>query len=417
MSSGRIVEASRSGKSRTSSSTRPSAVIPFLFAATACGGVETETSSGWSEVRDSAGITIVRNRVPAGDPLRWAVAGSPAVSIGSVDGPEGGNLFNVVGAARLHDGRILIANAGTSEIKVFDQEGAFIEAWGRAGEGPGEFSNLGGMAAWMGDSVAAWEWTGERLTIFDSQGHPGRSIATRLGDSLPAPPLSVSTDGQLLVATLLRFSPANIEFGLISRPRPYALLGPSGETLANLGEYSSGELYVPENLLITPHPYGRGALATIWGSEVVIGLTHTFEVRVFDGQGHLSRIIRREHEPVGVDRSHMDDWMAGRLANADEAERRRLQAVSEEFPLVESFPAYSSLMDDPLGYLWIQDYALPSADRVVWSVFDRSGQIIGSVETPEAREVLEIGPDYLLTLHADDLNVEYVQMWHLDRQP
>ena len=111
----------------------------------------------------------------------------------------------------------------------------------------------------------------------------------------------------------------------------------------------------------------------------------------------------------------MDDWMAEQLANAEEEGRDRLSAIFEGLPLVESFPAFSALMEDPLGYLWIQHYRLPSEDRVVWSVFDPNGRIMGVIETPRTGEVLEIGANHLLTLHTDDLDVEHVRMWRLDR--
>src|SRR5687768_14568603 len=62
-------------------------------------------------VRDSAGVRIVENiapRLPAG---WWIVAREPAVEIGAAEDDSTQNLFEVQGALRLSDGRILIANA------------------------------------------------------------------------------------------------------------------------------------------------------------------------------------------------------------------------------------------------------------------------------------------------------------------
>ena len=395
---------------------RVRAMFPVLLALAACRAGERATTASWSEVRDSSGITIVENRVPVGDPLRWTVGGRPSLSIGSVDGLEGGGLFKVVGASRMADGRILIANAGTSEVKVFDPDGTYLEAWGGAGEGPGEFSSLLGVAPWLGDSVVAWEASGERVTVFDAEGHPGRTLAPRVGENQePAPPVSVSADGQLLVATLLQLTPANIAVGLVSMPRRYALLGSDGGTVADLGGFPAPDLYVPKSLFVIPHPFGRRTLATTWGVQAVIGVTTTFAARVFDSEGRLTRIIRLDRQPAGVTQKDIDHWTAAWVADADESQQAARRAVAAELPTVPAFPAYSALKDDPLGYLWIQDYQMADGDRVVWSVFDPEGRILGNVETPRGRTVLEIGRDYILTLRTDELGVESVESWPLRR--
>lgn len=71
-------------------------------------------------VRDSAGVRIVT--YARGDrPLDvWRVDSVPILEIGG-DGREGPTEFaNVVGVARLSDGRFAVANAATHEIRVFD---------------------------------------------------------------------------------------------------------------------------------------------------------------------------------------------------------------------------------------------------------------------------------------------------------
>ena len=52
----------------------------------------------------------------------------------------------------------------------------------------------------------------------------------------------------------------------------------------------------------------------------------------------------------------------------------------------------------------------------VWTVFDAEGRIQGLVETPPGLEVFEIGEEYVLGVVEDDLGVEYVQLWALDRE-
>jgi len=79
-------------------------------------------------------------------------------------------------------------------------------------------------------------------------------------------------------------------------------------------------------------------------------------------------------------------------------------------PLVDSYPAFSGVLADRAGYLWVRAY-----QGAAWTVFDAEGRIQGLVETPPGLRTFEIGEDYLLGWRYDELGVEYVQRWTLDR--
>ncbi len=83
----------------------------------------------------------------------------------------------------------------------------------------------------------------------------------------------------------------------------------------------------------------------------------------------------------------------------------------------ETFPAFDQILADALGNLWIQEYDLPGQERPdpLWTVFDEEGRVLGFVETPSGLRIYEIGEDYILGRATDDLGVEYVQMWSLER--
>ena len=81
-----------------------------------------------------------------------------------------------------------------------------------------------------------------------------------------------------------------------------------------------------------------------------------------------------------------------------------------------SFPAFSAIEVDRLGNLWVREYNLPGEeDRALWTVFDPEGVALGFVETPLELVIYEIGADYILGKTMDELGVEYVQLWGLDR--
>jgi hypothetical protein len=88
-------------------------------------------SAPQSVVRDSAGVTIVDNEMPQPDSrLTWSISADPTLSIGTLEGEEAYQLFRVSDAMRLDDGRIVVVNGGSNEMRVFDAAGVHLASWG-----------------------------------------------------------------------------------------------------------------------------------------------------------------------------------------------------------------------------------------------------------------------------------------------
>ena len=51
----------------------------------------------------------------------------------------------------------------------------------------------------------------------------------------------------------------------------------------------------------------------------------------------------------------------------------------------------------------------------LWTVFDPGGQALGFIETPDGLTIYEIGAEYLLGQATDEMGVESVQVWALER--
>ncbi|MYA64676.1 MAG: hypothetical protein F4139_02015 [Gemmatimonadetes bacterium] len=153
-----------------------------------------------SGVRDSTGIMIAENPRPGADTrLGWTVSAEPLVSIGTAGGESAFQLHRVADATRLADGRIVVANGGSLELLVFDAEGGHLDSWGGEGEGPGEFQELNRVRPWRGDSLIAADPRQGRVSIFDSRGRHGRTIA-----------LLAESEGEVLIATGTEEAPGSI---------------------------------------------------------------------------------------------------------------------------------------------------------------------------------------------------------------
>jgi 6-bladed beta-propeller len=125
-------------------------------------------------VRDSAGVVIVEHTsLAGGDSTSWRIALSDTTRIGLFGiTPEGDEryLARDVGAARLADGRVAVADQLAYSVRIFEADGSFSEAVGRRGEGPGEFVSLGGLFRIGGDSLLAVD-QGPRWTLLDPFGN------------------------------------------------------------------------------------------------------------------------------------------------------------------------------------------------------------------------------------------------------
>src|SRR5690606_37218699 len=141
----RVDVATERAENRRNSSTHGAAVLlPALLAAiAACGAADRTGDRPATTVRDSAGIVIVENAaIPGPDELDWRIADSPSVVIGRAEGEADDVLHSVSGAVRLRDGRIVIADGGSSELRFYDPQGRYRSTAGRRGGGPGEFRSL-----------------------------------------------------------------------------------------------------------------------------------------------------------------------------------------------------------------------------------------------------------------------------------
>ena len=369
-------------------------------------------------VRDSAGVSIVENVAPAPDSrLPWVFGTEPTLSIGAVDSGEADQLFRVTDATRLADGRIVIANAGSNELRIFNADGSHAATGGGRGEGPGEFVSYSpsAVATWPGDSIAAVNPWGTRVSLFDAEGNHGRDVSLdasmlNVVDLLPDGKIFTSGSGGGLHSDMTGSS------SLVRSSAEWGILDADGMLLASLGEFPGSEFYAifaADGSIEggMPHPFGRGTVGAVWRELVAIGVQDSYEIRAFASDGSLVRVVRREGDLESPTQADLDEYYARRYADLPDEDRiSNLNAV-QDMPLVESWPAFEEILSDRAGHLWVREY-----EAAVWTVFDAQGRVQGLVDPPPDLRIFEIGEDYILGWTYDELGIEYVQLWSLSRE-
>ena len=407
----------------------------ILLAGTGCEAAPDHELASQSQVEDSAGIIIVDNPRPAADSrLGWRVSPQPAVSIGTVEGAEDFQLHRVDDALKLRDGRIVVANGGSHQLLVFDGDGNYLTAWGQQGEGPGDFGGSYGsdglgppllfwVEPWPGDSLAICHGTytggSHLLAIWDTQGRHGRTIDLARGDAVSTC-RDVVHDGTILASrprsSVFPTPDGSAETGIHRADHEFVVVAPDGSSRVSLGPHPGSEtfwIWQETPFVLMDPPFQKSLLWAAWGELAVVTPTDHYEIRAYQTDGTLARIVRLDHDVRSPTQADLDNHQTERLSRGASA---NFVTALEAHPVPESFPAFSAIEVDFLGNLWVREYNLPGEQgRALWSVFDPDGLVLGFVETPPELVIYEIGDDYILGKATDDLGVEYVQVWGLDR--
>ncbi len=97
----------------------------------------------------------------------WTLSTEPLLDIGVQEGDEPYLLHEVSSATRLDDGRVVVANDGSKELRFYDESGVFLVAAGRQGEGPGEYRILDRVRAVHPDTLLVFDTYQQRISLVD----------------------------------------------------------------------------------------------------------------------------------------------------------------------------------------------------------------------------------------------------------
>ena len=373
---------------------------------------------------------IVENPRPTWKPdeaLR--LAPTPTLVVGTQAG-EIYEFYRVAGAARLTDGRIVVADGGSLSLRFFDSTGSFIESVGGRGEGPGEFQAMTFFSVVQGDTLVAGHFMRE-LSYFTGT---GQYLERRVS---PNPPMRIATELRVTVATLdgsgtraIAAMPIEPKRGTGNRwvdSVPVTIVNGRNVEVRALGMLPGMELAMDDG---DPRQPRFGATATFAsdGKLLYIGLGAEYAIRVYTQQGRLSHIIRRAWTPVRVTKADIDAYVTEwgkRWIRATGAEAEAQRSSMREDPYAATVPAFSQFIADRVGRLWVREAHLADAPGAgalnttplvpsIWSVFDPAGRWLGDVTMPARFQPRDIGADYVLGTVMDEDGVESIALHRLE---
>ncbi|MFV1988672.1 MAG: 6-bladed beta-propeller [Gemmatimonadota bacterium] len=385
----------------------PLAVALFIAG---CAGPTTTPPGASFTARDSAGVQIAEN---SGEPpITLTVDGPPRLDIGVAEGDPMLQLSRVVGAVFTGAGELVIANAGTSELRFFDASGSFVRTIGRQGEGPGEFTALGSIFV-RGDSLVAYDRRTLRFTIFDREGElvgttpPGDTFVGLLGDGTLIS-YGVTTRGMPDPGSVTRSS------GILLRHPP------DGSQPDTIVRFAMNDRYVHTEIPgFSERMFGRTTELVFGDDGVLIADNDRYELREVRVNGSVARLTRWDRPNRPVTSVEVDAYLERAAARyGDDPRAEMFGQTLRDQPPPAMMPAFGrsglirtarpAVFRSAAGNLWVLEYVAFPDDPETWQVFDQEGRLRGAVVLPHGVEITSVGAGGLVAVRRDDLDVEHV---------
>ncbi len=377
-------------------------------------------------VRDSGGIRIVMNAKPtwtSAQQLRLSTAPTLVIGEGS---DEAQLLTRVRGAFYLSDGRIVVADGGSNELRIFDGTGQHLKTFARRGDGPGEFRSIQQVIRLAGDTIAVLH---DRASVsrFTSDGSyisrtndRGATEFGRPGATMQSVTLAMNGGARVLLRAAV--DPPTRGMGVeFDATAQLEVLNRNASGSRLMGDFPFMRASADKNGVSKPWLGAEAVLATD-GAQFYYGYGTKYELTRYAAAGKPDLIVRRAWTAPKVSRREheqfTDEWLSrwSKAKGAELAEERRTFLASDYFKVL---PAFSALLLDRLGRLWartpaaidaavagsLNDYPMgPSS----WSVFGANGVWLGDVKMPARFSPTDIGANYVLGIARDEDDVPTV---------
>jgi hypothetical protein len=356
------------------------------------------------------------------------------VRIGQLDGPDEytfGSISNIVVDA---EGFIHVLDALALEIRVYSPDGEFVRRFGRAGAGPGELGQPGGMAFLADGRLLVRDSRHGRMSIYSTQGEPLESWPIP-GGFFTSAPVIVDHDGNVYSDIIAdRSGPGLGRMGLLRLDRHGSVV----DTLIRpLQDYE-----VPRLEAVSPDgnarsfgvvPFWPGPVVTLnRRGEFIAGISDRYALDVRQRDGRVLR-IEREMDPVPV--------QSGEAQTAVERSTRGFRRTDPNWrwdgprpPTVKPFFGAIRVADDDRIWVRVAQPAerqppdpdaspdasgLPPLDRwvepQVHDVFEADGTYFGRVALPEGLTLHAMRGDHVWGTVRDDFDVQYVVRLRIQR--
>jgi hypothetical protein len=385
---------------------------------------------------DSAGVRIIESpRASLDKSLVWEVHPDPLVDIDGADDGSGAGFFRIGGVAELPDGRILVVDGSSRQLRFFAPTGRFLRAVGGEGDGPGEFRGRPQLVPAAGyDSLVVFDRSLQRFTAFSLDGEVRRTspslslVATFVKVPWGEVPLSRITrpvgllENRVVTLHTMGLDDPSASGLQPAEPAQFRMVDPTEaseqvvELLENVRWFTTAADELGQRIGF-PVPFSVAPSGTVGREAFYLLRGGASEVRVYDAKGVVRKILRIDGISREIREQDLNAYIEARVATAPSA------AVAETFqreyrhvPLPDLFPVFDEILVDSREWIWARMYQVGESRLRDWVIFDSDGRARGTIEVPGGVEIHQAGEDFLLGVWQDEWGVEHVQRLRLVRK-
>jgi len=367
-------------------------------------------------VTDSAGVAIITSNSAAWGSEPMTLDSAPLLRIGQES--TGPYQFTVVmHGLLLADGRIVVAELATNEVRVYSAAGEHERSFGRRGDGPGESNVISALAMYGGDSLVTHDQRLRRITVRSLTSGESRQVVTPSAGNWSAFGLTAA-GGLLLYNPGRGYRPGatpGVQWDTTDIVRVDVALG----TDTVISRLPSRQQHILADGNTTQFGPAQLAVFAVAHGGFYWATTDRYTVQFRNAHGQLQRVIRRPVEPAPITAAMRSQWIERSLEEfvryngeaAVAAQRRALEAG----PFGTPVPLFQQALVDQEQRLWLGAGVWPELDAPSpsWSVFDARGVWLGDVTMPPRFRPLDVRGDRVLGVMTDDDDVPFLEVRRL----
>ena len=354
----------------------------------------------------------------------WPLSPRPTISIGDDTSGEPATPeyeFNrISNLRRLSDGRILVTMG--PDIRYYSAQGKYLSKAGGRGRGPGEFQYIQDLYVLRGDTLLALNFRNKVWLTADGKyvRQETMMLDPLMKDGWFSEGAVLLPNGNLLAPQYRQETPQNPPPVGLHRPvLRYAILDFATNavtpliTAGGIRQITGARLGGGVAQAFSPH-----AQHAIGRDLVYVGDNDTTFVSVFTLDGKAVRTMTVADKAIPVTSAHLDEYRQSvlEMIGANASRREQFERSWDAITKPKRFPYWGTALVDQLGNLWVSAPSTGMTAPTTWSVFNRNGRRIASVTVPKGFTPKDIGPDYILGVMRDDLGVETIRMYSLERR-
>lgn len=385
---------------------------------------EAESAQGPGSRNNADDLPIAAQVIVESDSPRepeLVLADEPLVRVGLLDGPDEYLFSDIVGAARLEDGSVVVVDEDSHEVRMFDAGGGHVWTSGREGEGPGEYRGLRLMRGCPGATVTIYDWNQNRITRL---GPDGSVVDMRVLAAVEVNPYNDPTcapDGDLVFDEWPESEWDDVEaveLGEFYRWK-VDLSWEEGDSVVTLATGIPGAERFNVGGGSGPRTWGRDMSFAVTATGVWYGSADDYELEHVDWRGRVTRVARWAGPDLEVTREHLNRYRDAYLARYETTEERRV-FERERWPeirdgLPERFPAYASegLLSLPDGSVWVVPHPWRNIGGDEFHLLSPGGVWLHRLTIPPGRTLLDAGPGWVLLLEKGEFDEQGVAVYEL----